>query len=73
MLRTFLHLFASLFSCDHPRTTFPITPRKSGRTYVCCLDCGSELAYDWKRMKLCDEIARDGVVSGVCIHTEGKS
>jgi hypothetical protein len=55
-------IFNSLFSCSHQRTTFPITPgRKAGfsalaatrsNTYVVCLDCGKEFAYDWQLMKI---------------------
>jgi predicted transcriptional regulator len=50
-----------LFGCAHKRYTFPITA-KSGRnqsaaasvtgTYVVCLDCGKEFAYDWRQMKV---------------------
>jgi len=50
-------LLNSLFGCSHRRTTFPLTPvRKSAGfqapggarngTYVTCLDCGKELAYN---------------------------
>jgi hypothetical protein len=53
----------SLFGCSHQRTTFPITLRRSyagsaavsgsvGSTYVACLDCGKEFAYDWKSMRM---------------------
>ena len=53
----------SLFGCGHQRTTFPITLRRShagsagvsgsvGSTYVACLDCGKEFAYDWKSMRI---------------------
>ena len=59
MLQFFLNL---LFGCPHRRTTFPLTPRKSGGspvsgltrfgTYVACLDCGKELAYDWNEMRV---------------------
>jgi hypothetical protein len=47
-----------IFGCSHKRTTFPITPDRSsggisrGGTYVACLDCGRELAYDWKNMQI---------------------
>ena len=48
-----------LFGCSHRRTTFPLTPsRKVGfvnshhGTYVACLDCGQEFAYEWQAMKL---------------------
>jgi hypothetical protein len=50
----------ALFGCWHHRYSFPITIKKGPRsraafatgTYVVCLDCGKELAYDWKRMKI---------------------
>lgn len=56
-------LFDLLFSCKHRRTTFPFTPVKrktaggeqeetpSG-TYVVCLECGKQFAYDWENMRL---------------------
>jgi hypothetical protein len=56
-------IFNSLFGCSHQRTTFPITPgRKNARfsapattrtdTYVVCLECGKEFAYDWQSMRI---------------------
>lgn len=50
-----------LFGCIHERYTFPQTVRPGQRrseaacvtgTYVCCLECGKELPYDWSRMKV---------------------
>lgn len=47
-MRTFLR---SLFGCAHERTTFPLT--LPGRpTYVVCLGCGREFAYDWQKMTI---------------------
>ncbi len=50
-------LLNSLFGCSHRRTTFPITPARragfnnsSNGTYVVCLDCGKEFAYNWQDM-----------------------
>jgi hypothetical protein len=49
------------FGCWHPRYSFPITARRGIRrspaasvtgTYVVCLDCGKEMPYDWKEMKV---------------------
>jgi len=45
------------FGCQHRRTTFPLTPKRKGvasryGTYVACLDCGEELAYDWDEMRV---------------------
>ncbi len=51
----------TLFACSHRRTTFPLTPGRknagltgpsSARTYVVCLDCGKEFAYDWDEMRV---------------------
>lgn len=59
----FQSLINTLFGCSHQRTTFPLTPaRRAGSnsmiatqrngTYVTCLDCGREFAYDWKAMRI---------------------
>jgi hypothetical protein len=57
-------LMNTLFGCAHRRTTFPLTPaRKSALlpavaatnkngTYVVCLDCGKEFAYNWSEMRV---------------------
>lgn len=53
-------LFRAIFGCPHKNITFPQTPRKGVRVpaakltgyYVVCLDCGSELPYDWETMRL---------------------
>jgi len=51
----------ALFGCWHSRYSFPITVRPGSRrsraaavtgTYVVCLDCGKEFAYDWQEMKV---------------------
>ena len=51
-------LLNTLFECGHQKTTFPLTvqrrtgahPRRS--TYVVCLQCGAEFAYDWHSMRI---------------------
>jgi hypothetical protein len=56
-------IFNSLFGCSHQRTTFPITPSRKNAafsapgavrtgTYVACLACGKEFAYDWESMRI---------------------
>ena len=55
-------LINALFSCSHQRTTFPQTPSRKNAyqapgamrngTYVVCLDCGKEFAYDWNSMRV---------------------
>ncbi len=50
-------LLEVLFGCSHKNYSFPITirGRRAGtgpRTYVVCLDCGREFAYDWTQMKV---------------------
>ena len=55
-----MNIFDVLFGCLHKRTTFPISkrgtprPHTAGRTgtYVVCLDCGKEFAYDWQKMRI---------------------
>jgi hypothetical protein len=50
----------AMFGCWHSRYSFPITVRSAKRTraasltgtYVVCLDCGTELPYDWQAMKV---------------------
>jgi len=50
----------SLLGCSHARTTFPLTPGRKNMapsatrngTYVVCLDCGKEFAYDWEGMRI---------------------
>jgi hypothetical protein len=46
-----------LFRCAHRRLTRPITPmsgpgKPSGETYVVCLDCGKQFAYEWSEMRI---------------------
>ena len=64
-------VFDALFGCWHSRYSFPITVKSGVRrnraavltgTYVVCLDCGKEFAYDWQEMK---------VVSGAQHQTSG--
>jgi len=51
----------AIFGCWHTHLSFPITVRSGARrsaassltgTYVVCLDCGREFAYDWQQMKV---------------------
>jgi len=55
MLQSLLNTF---FGCSHHRTTFPQTPGRTTPgvtrhgTYVVCLDCGKEFAYDWDEMRV---------------------
>lgn len=54
-------LFKAFLSCSHRRLGFPITvkhdahgsgSRYARRTYVICLDCGTELPYSWDEMRI---------------------
>ena len=54
-------IFDTFFGCWHSHYSFPITVRPGTRrnkaasltgTYVVCLDCGKEMPYDWKEMKV---------------------
>lgn len=56
-------LLDTFFGCWHKNYSFPITVRSGARrskaasltgTYVVCLDCGKEFAYDWQEMKVVD-------------------
>lgn len=40
-----------LFRCPHRNMSRPMTPAHSG-TYVVCLDCGTQLPYDWENMRV---------------------
>jgi hypothetical protein len=51
----FHSIFNVFFGCAHHRTTFPLTPGRANgtaRTYVVCLDCGKEFAYNWANMQI---------------------
>jgi hypothetical protein len=59
----FAKLMNSVFGCWHSHYSFPITVRSGSRrnqaaarlgTYVVCLDCGKELAYDWQEMRIAE-------------------
>jgi len=57
-------LFNTFFGCWHQHYSFPIKVRHGSRrnaaasltgTYVVCLDCGKEMPYDWKEMRVASE------------------
>jgi hypothetical protein len=63
-----MRLFDMVFGCSHKRCSFPITVRGKQRrspaasvtgTYVVCLDCGQEFAYDWNEMKIINSAAKE--------------
>lgn len=63
-----MKLFDMVFGCSHKRCSFPITVRGKQRrspaasltgTYVVCLDCGHEFAYDWNEMKMVNATKAD--------------
>lgn len=60
----FSKLLDAFFGCWHSNLSFPITTKSGKRrsaaasltgTYVVCLDCGKEFAYDWREMKIVDD------------------
>ena len=53
-----MSLLEKLFGCSHKRFSFPQTRKIKEQTvtYVCCLKCGEEFEYDWKKM----EVVADG-------------
>ncbi len=61
----FARLLDAFFVCWYGHYSFPITVRSGSRrsgaasltgTYVVCLDCGKEFAYDWREMKLVSDL-----------------
>lgn len=57
----FSKMMDAVFGCRHARYSFPLTIRTNSRratsasrvgTYVVCLDCGREFAYDWQEMRV---------------------
>jgi hypothetical protein len=44
-------ILAYVFDCIHRRTTWPHHDRR-GFDYVCCLECGKELPYSTRRMRI---------------------
>jgi len=64
----FAKLMDAMFGCWHSRYSFPMTVRAGSRrnqpaarvgTYVVCLDCGKELAYDWHQMRVINARSRE--------------
>lgn len=61
MMNSLLEIF---LGCSHRRTTFPITPARNARrqegarrgTYIVCLDCGKEFDYNWKEMRIGNQL-----------------
>ncbi|MFB3828939.1 MAG: hypothetical protein ACE15B_19390 [Bryobacteraceae bacterium] len=43
-----------VFGCHHKRTARPLSMLDGRRVpcYVACLDCGRELPYDWRHMRI---------------------
>jgi len=56
----FSALWDVFFGCRHQHYSFPISSRilkqrsaaAATGTYVVCLDCGKDFAYDWQQMKV---------------------
>ncbi|HSB75700.1 MAG TPA: hypothetical protein VLC12_08620 [Terriglobales bacterium] len=57
----FWDLWDVFFGCRHRHYSFPISSKILKQrspaagvtgTYVVCLDCGQEFAYDWEQMKV---------------------
>jgi hypothetical protein len=42
--------------CKHSRTTFPQSERSARYASVTCLDCGRKFGYDWREMRMIEEI-----------------
>lgn len=59
-----IQIFEDLLGCWHRHLSFPLTVRRGTPrpvaarqtgTYVVCLDCGKEFAYDWQQMRIVDK------------------
>jgi hypothetical protein len=69
----FSRIFGMFFGCTHGHISFPITIKKGARsraayptgTYVVCLDCGKEMPYDWKQMKIVSGDAKPAAVASL--------
>ena len=58
-------LLDSVFGCPHSRCTFLRTVQAGRKTaafltgtYIVCLDCGKEIAYDWDNMTVIDSASQ---------------
>ncbi len=58
-------LLEAVFGCSHGRYSFPRKTRASRipaarltGTYVACLDCGKEFAYDWNEMAIVESASQ---------------
>lgn len=55
-----MNIIDMVFGCWHKHLSFPRTDKSGQRrsstaragTYVVCLDCGQEFAYDWQQMRI---------------------
>ena len=73
----FSRILDALFGCIHNHYSFPITVKKGRRsaaatvtgTYVVCLDCGKEMPYDWKQMKIVSLRAERAPVTALATKT----
>ena len=69
----FSRILDAFFGCSHGHMSFPITIKKGARssaafptgTYVVCLDCGKEMRYDWKQMKIVSAAPKRAAVVGL--------
>jgi len=69
----FSRILDAFFGCTHGHMSFPITIKKGARsraafptgTYVVCLDCGKEMPYDWKQMKVVSTATKPAAVASL--------
>ena len=69
----FSRILDAFFGCSHGHMSFPITIKKGARsraafptgTYVVCLDCGKEMPYDWKQMKVVGAATKPAAVAAL--------
>ena len=77
-----VRLLDALFGCWHKNISFPQTHKRGQRpsvaaaqtgTYVVCLDCGREFAYDWKQMRVVSARAATGHLPQSQVEVEAKA
>ena len=74
----FSALWQFFFGCHHDNYSFPMSNKATRQrsaaggetgTYVVCLDCGQEFAYDWSKMKVISRLPAQRVAVSQPIHS----
>jgi hypothetical protein len=74
----FSGLWDIFFGCRHNNYSFPMSSKAPKQrpvvasetgTYVVCLDCGQEFAYDWSRMKVVSRLPAQAIALPSAVHS----